>query len=299
MPNTLIHIAVQVPLSRSLFKTSDLSWIIAGTIIPDIPWIFQRIFITTGFFDPYDLRLYCTAQASLLFCLFLCGAISSLTKKPGAVFSILALNSCLHLLLDALQIKWANGVHLFIPFSWNSLSFELLWPEHVIGYLLSALGIVTLCFFLLRMKTLRVQLNTNPRWSLSIIALLMYLVLPFTVMNQLEKHNPSHVKTLRETSSRAGKTLELDRSFFSANEQTVTTFTRETLSVSGIIPKDSGIYSMKGFFTAADHLQIQQYHKHTNYRDYATIIGLSLSLLLWFCLVAEQMYTFIRRNKNA
>gem|GEM_PF-5648942 len=34
-----------------------------------------------------------------------------LAKQRSKVFGILAMGCALHLLLDALQVKWANGVH--------------------------------------------------------------------------------------------------------------------------------------------------------------------------------------------
>ena len=57
--------------------------------------------------------------ASLAGTLLLCAAIAALTTTPRLVASVLGLNALLHLLLDATEQKWGNGVHLLAPFSWR------------------------------------------------------------------------------------------------------------------------------------------------------------------------------------
>ena len=43
MPNTLAHLCVQGIATRSLIKDADLKWIYTGCVIPDVPWILQRV----------------------------------------------------------------------------------------------------------------------------------------------------------------------------------------------------------------------------------------------------------------
>ena len=77
MPNTLSHIGVNGLLTRSLIKKSDLFWIYLGTIIPDLPWIFQRVVET--FFpstNGYDLRLFVIVQATLFLSIIFSGAMA-------------------------------------------------------------------------------------------------------------------------------------------------------------------------------------------------------------------------------
>ena len=113
MPNTLAHFGIQGVATLVMLRQADPKWIFVGCIIPDVPWILQRI-VRPVITDPdllYDLRLYTIAQASLICCLLLCGAFAVLSANPGRIFAILSLNSCFHLLLDAFQTKWGNGVH--------------------------------------------------------------------------------------------------------------------------------------------------------------------------------------------
>ena len=81
MPNTLAHIGIQGLASKALFRKADLKWVYIGLIIPDVPWIAQRLIRIFPFdVDLYDLRLYFIIQASLIFCLILSFALASLTK---------------------------------------------------------------------------------------------------------------------------------------------------------------------------------------------------------------------------
>ena len=148
MPNTFVHIGLQTLASRALLKEPDFKWIAVGCIIPDVPWIIQRIFLGAGWgIDPYALLQYAIVQASLFSCLILSGFFAMVVSNGGRVFLLLGLNSFLHLLLDAMQIKWANGVHLFAPFSWRLTAFNLIWPEHILIYSLTLVGVLALGYF--------------------------------------------------------------------------------------------------------------------------------------------------------
>ena len=52
---------------------------------------------------------------------------------------MLGLNALLHLLLDATEVKFGNGVHLFAPFSWRMTSFDWIAGESAV-YLALTLG---------------------------------------------------------------------------------------------------------------------------------------------------------------
>ena len=130
MPNTIAHIAVQTLISRGLLRGADFKWILAGCVLPDIPWIAQRA--VAGLapeFPAIPLRLYTAVQSSLIVTLILGVALAFLSRRPVQTFAILALGVVLHLLLDATQTKWANGVLLFAPFSWDLLNFCLLYTS--------------------------------------------------------------------------------------------------------------------------------------------------------------------------
>ncbi len=291
MPNTLIHIAIQAPLSRTVYRKAEIPWILAGTIIPDIPWIFQRILYNVPVIDPYSLRLWTTIQASLLFCLLFSWAAAAFARRPGLVFVLLGCNCLLHLLLDAMQIKWGNGVHLLAPFSWQTMDLGFIWPEHYAGYILSFIGLVYLLFYWKTLRREGLALSRSPHWKTAGICLAVYLFAPFMLLGQLEKSNTNFLEVIQDSTIRPGQAVQLDRVSFRAESSSVMTFTRERLSVTGAVPQQSGNISLKGRFTDTDSLHIEQFHVHNSYRSYASQVGLFLVLLIWLNLLFDKRFS--------
>jgi hypothetical protein len=112
VPNTLAHVGFRALATRAVAPATDLKWNYLGCIVPDVPWMLQR--------------LYGIVQATLAMSLCLILAFASLATEPGRAFSIVAGNAWLHLLLDTIEIKWANGVHLLAPFDWRLTSLGVL-----------------------------------------------------------------------------------------------------------------------------------------------------------------------------
>ncbi|MCB9249302.1 MAG: hypothetical protein H6613_12540 [Ignavibacteriales bacterium] len=125
------------------FRKSDLLWIYAGCIIPDFPWIIRKIVETIlPSVNGYELQAFVIVEATLFFSILLSLALAVLSKFPVRTFLILSLGSLLHLLLDPIQYKWANGVHLFAPFNWDLIHYGFFWPESFGTYLLTFIGII-------------------------------------------------------------------------------------------------------------------------------------------------------------
>lgn len=116
MPNTLAHLGINAVTTRTLIKKADLFWIYLGALIPDFPWILQRIVLKlNSTIDSYDLRLYCVVMSSFFFSLILSFALANLSENFKWTYTIFALGSLIHLLFDSIEKKWANGELLFVP----------------------------------------------------------------------------------------------------------------------------------------------------------------------------------------
>lgn len=283
MPNTLCHIALQTPLSRALVAKADLRLIVLACIIPDIPWICQRLVLQFHFADPYPIQLFFIVQASLAFSCLLAAALAVLTTSPGRTFALLAGNCLLHLLLDALQIKWANGVHLFAPFDWTMLRFDLLWPEHPLWKILSLIGLITLV--VLWRKTIHTPLPSlrlnRGRVSAATLLLLLYLLGPLAFLAKVEAHDNAFLHTLRARAERPGKYIEFDRLPYSAEDKQLTTILGETIHLVGRLPAVSGLISVQGQFITADQVMVASLRQHSPFRDYASYLGLFMACALW------------------
>lgn len=283
MPNTLAHIGLQTPLTKLGLPTAPLQWIVLGCIIPDIPWILQRILRLIPAIDPVDLRLYAIFQASLFSCCILSLAFALLTRKTGLIFLILSLNSLFHLLLDACQIKWGNGVNLLLPFSWHTTNFALFWPEHAITYLFIAMGGVALIVYwpqAVKSELFLQKPNTNKTICLA-FTLIFYITSPFFFIEAAYNADVHYSKTIRNKWEQVGKTVEIDRGNYKQQTQSIDSYAAKALPLNNPPAVETGIVSIRGIFNQNNRITVTEYHEHKSHRDYASYAGLFLVLLLW------------------
>ncbi|MBU1568505.1 MAG: hypothetical protein KJ630_23125 [Proteobacteria bacterium] len=269
-------------MNRMVVGRDRLLWVIIACTIPDLPWIVLTCFIPLDLFDPYTLRLYCTAQASLLLCLFFSAALACFTKQPGKIFIVLASNCLFHLVLDALEIKWGNGVHLIAPFSWKMMHNGTIWPGHPVILGFTLVGLLYLLGNWQRYVAFSTQLHL-PGGRKAAIGLLLfscYLFAPILFLEQLEEANTYNIHTLRMKDQRPGKHIEFDRVHYFAEQQTLQTFTGERIIVTGSQPTASGRVSFRGHFLTPTSFVSASHHYHRDQRDLATLLGLFMTCTL-------------------
>jgi hypothetical protein len=285
MPNTLVHFAAQGAASRSLWRSLDPRWIYLGCLLPDVAWITRRAVAAFGApVDPIDLRLYAMAQASLASTLLLCGVFAALAAKPRVAFAVLGLNAVVHLLLDACERKWGNGVHLFAPFTWRMTSFELVAGEGVLVTLLSVAGAVLVGWEIARSRPPAPALDVRPRCLAVAGALLAaYALAPFPFLGSIEASNSYSVGTLRQKERRTGVTIRLDRAVFrrSAAGSFIELWTGEKVRATGATPDHDARLSLAATFLQPDLLRVESYVEHRHQRDWPTYLALTMLALLW------------------
>jgi hypothetical protein len=282
-------------ITRSIDRTADTKWIYLGCLIPDFPWILQRI-VRTGpvEFDPYDLRLYTLSLATLLGCVTLSAALAIISTAPLRIFMILAGNSALHLMLDACQTKWGRGgVHLIAPFDWTPANFGLFWPESITTAALTLFGLIY-CLFDLRQRerqSIGLSLRSLSRNFASLALLLGYLAFPVLTMQSAFEADCHFVRTLVETDNRPGRLLELDRAWFRANPSGdhITTYGRENLRVDLATERSEGRVSIRGVFVDETQVRLLDCHEHWPIlRQLASVVGIALVLLVWLWYLASE-----------
>ena len=294
MPNTLAHIAINGPSTKALVNKPDWKWILLGTVIPDLPWMLQRVMklIYPGI-NGYDLRLYVIVQATLFFSLILSFWFAQFSEHRTKTFFILGGGSLLHLLLDATQRKWGNGVHLFAPFDWNLLNFGLYWPESIVTYLITILGLVIVFVYRKEIFTLKsdAKLKGIKYHLIFLPVLLVYYFLPFYFMSSAENADNHFVKTLRNYENRTGKHIEFDRRkvFNDSGNIYIETFADENIKLDTDSRLSDGTYSIKGYFENPGTIRVTEFHKHNPlFRDGASYLGLLLVVLVWIYPLARR-----------
>lgn len=287
LPNTLVHLAVQGAGSRLISDRIDLKWVFLGCIIPDIPWILRRALIElVPGIDLYSVTLYAGVQASLAFCLLLALMFAQLSARPRPVFFILAVNALVHLLLDATEIKWGNGVFLLAPFNWQLLNFGWIWPDSTPVALLSIVGLVVSIWFLVRPATaaIVVSLRSGRRLLAALALLGVYVLSPLVLLHGPLSADLLSIATLKDTGQRLGREVRMERRPYvqESGEDVIITLAGESLRVVGDTRASSPQVSVIGEFVDQDAIRIDRLHEYrAPWRDLASYAGLGLVLVFW------------------
>lgn len=273
MPHTLAHYALQGPASRLLFGQVDPRWVMLGCVIPDLPWILQRIVkgALTGV-DPYSLRLYFFAQSSLFVSLVLCAACAALTRHPRSLFLLLGFNSLAHLLLDACETKWGNGVLILAPFSWTLWNVGFFWPEQPLFYLLlTGLGLLYVAWAWRHGLWDRLKLQWQ-RWPIAVGLLILYLMLPLALVPSAYEADLQHAKTLKE--ELLGQAVAFDRERY---EGELKPWNQKTYLLDREVPEVDGLVSLQGTLAADNVILVEQLHVHSgSSREIPSYVGLAI-----------------------
>jgi hypothetical protein len=285
VPNTLVHFAVQGAASRGAWRRVDPRWIYLGCLLPDVPWILRRAVVGLGIpLDVFDLRLYTMALASLAGTLLLCAALALLAAAPRLVFAVLGTNALLHLLVDATEMKFGNGVHLAAPFSWRMTSFDLLPGESPVYLVLAAAGALLVLWELARSRKADPGFVLSPRRLGAAAALLLaYLVFPLPFLGAIEASGSYSVNVLREVAARPGRMVTIDRTAFLATPAGgfVQLWTGERVRATGDLPRHDATVSLRGTFLAPDVLRVDQLVEHRQNRDWPSYLALVLLAAVW------------------
>jgi membrane-bound metal-dependent hydrolase YbcI (DUF457 family) len=285
VPNTLVHFAVQGAASRGLWQRLDPRWIYLACLLPDVPWILRRAAVGFGLpVDVFDLRLYTMGLASLAGTLLLCAALALATSAPRLVLAVLGTGALLHLLLDATELKFGNGVHLVAPFSWRMTGFDLLPGESPVYLVLAAAGALLVAWELTRPRNADLGFVLSPRRLSAAAALLAaYLVFPLPFLGAIEASGSYSVKTLREVMARPGRTVNLDRTAFLATPAGgfIQLWTGERVRATGDVPGHDATVSLHGTFLAPDVLRVDRLLEHRQDRDWPSYVALLLLAAVW------------------
>lgn len=284
MPSTLVHMGVQGVATRFAWARVELLWIFMGIVIPDFGWITQRIVKHLPFdISRYDLLGYATVQSSLAVCLLLCASIAVLTSRPARVFLILAISCLFHLLLDASEVKWANGVLLFAPFFWSFTSWNLILQDGILNIVLT---IASLVYLFKIWKTgigeiSRSLFNVTRRSVVAAVVLLaLYVSVPFMLVDKPQEANLYDLAVLQDYDDRAGHAVTLDRVYYDSENNSVRIYTGETIRIVNFEGADKSLVSLRGTFDAPDLLRVEESMIHHPWlRDTGAKIGLGILFL--------------------
>lgn len=292
MPNTLAHAGLQGFATRMAAHKADLKWAYLGCVIPDVPWILQRAAHTLApELDPYLLRSYVIIQASLLGCLILSAAGALLARAFWWTWGLLSGNAVLHLVFDAMQTKWGNGVHFWAPLSWDLTNWGLFWPESPVTYCLTALGLgVILWYWRSSLREPPDLAWTSPaRWGGGLAVVAGYFAFPFLLLQAPIEADTHYLKTLQKSEKRVGHSVAFDREqYLETQKGAVIEYYGGRVSVEPLDVEATATVSLRGVFTEKNQLGVMDYHVHAGgLRNYASYLGLALIAFIWIRALAK------------
>jgi hypothetical protein len=299
MPNTLAHIGLQGTLNASSVRHNLFAWVLLACVIPDVPWIFRRVAAIAMDVDPLTLHAYTTVQATLAFSMLLSLGLAVFATRIFIVWLLLAGNSALHLLLDAVEIKPGNGVHFFAPVSWELTTFAWTWPEHWLVKVSSALGLLLVVALLAAGK-----LRAPPPLALSLrrlttgaLILTAYFSLPIAFLEGPLQANHQYVQTLARPDERSGKPVAFDRAALVTRTgvaMLMTDYGEFRLLADGL--PTEGVVSFRGRFIDNDTIRATDVHiNESGFRDLASILGIVLIGAIW----AKVLHGSLRRRSQS
>lgn len=283
MPNTLAHLGIQTLIGRGVMPGADVKWVLAACVIPDLSWIGQTVARSLTEIDLIDLRLYAIAQTSLLFSLIIAGAFALLSRTPHRTFAILAIGVALHLMLDATQTKWGNGVLFLAPFDWSLLNLGWYWPEDWPSYGLTLLGVVTVGVLWWRSGPMPWQPRWPPMPRLAGAAALLVLwgLAPLPLMPMVEAANLHNTGVLNNPATRVGQKIAFDRNRID-QDHVLHSWTGETFLITGEVPPGPAKISLRGVFTDVNVIAADGVHIHSDGpREWFSYAGLLIVLFWW------------------
>lgn len=288
MPNTLAHVGAQGVATRLGLRDADLRWAYLGCLVPDLPWILQRLLLdAVPGIDPHALQAYTIAQASLLGGLLVCAAAALLAPRPGRAFAVLGGNVGLHLVLDALQTKWGSGAHFLAPVSWQATNWGWFWPESGPTYVLTALGLLVVGWHAWR-GFARPPALVRPSWGrLAAMAglLAVYAAGPLLLLQGPVVADAHSIGTLSRPLERQGHAVAIDRARYvetPGGPRLEHYRGRVLLRAEGLSAEPPATVSVRGVLTGKNTIRVTDQYIHAGpLRDYPSYLGLLFIAAVW------------------
>jgi hypothetical protein len=233
--------------------------------------------------DTFDLRLYTMGLASLAVTLLLAAAVAAVTRAPRRVLAVLGLNALFHLLLDATEVKFGNGVHLLAPLSWRMTSFDLIAGESLVYLALSIGGALLVAWEIAREHRTGAVFDLHPRRLASAATLVAaYLVAPLPFLA------PSGLRQLLgEDAARAGRAAGPGREPRphcvprDSGGRARRTLDGRAGASHGLAADHDASVSLYGTFLETDVLRVDRFVEHRRNRDWPSYLGLLLLALVF------------------
>lgn len=278
MPDLLTHFGSTYLVFRPMGYKDEIPLMYLGALIPDMPWIANRIFYFFDFSDPIQ-RLAYLIPFSTPFMAVIAALIIALTQRNTLrSFAMLLIAALFHILLDTMQTRIAEGSLLLYPASFTQYSFGWFWPEDTISYVAVGIGFIVTMFSLI-VSGPRPGIQKT-RLHLIIVLALIAALFPVLTIDRIISANAYRTGFLEAPQKWEGKQISLEReTVISANA--IKTFSGLTVKVAGKHNLQTGqSVSIRGYYSNGT-VYPELIHYHNAPRDIFSYIALFIFVCIW------------------
>jgi hypothetical protein len=264
LPSLMVHYGTTLLAGWPVRHQSVTTALLLGATWPDVPWMALRVL---DLWSPDELRiplrLYAQAFHTPLMCLWggLIFACFMQRPRPQALAFIGA--AWFHLVLDAFQTRYGNGVALLYPFSWRVYDFELFWPDGTIGLILLAMSTaVVLHAFWKGLEPLHLR---RPSWLRVTALTLGYLLMPLATWHAAFDANVFNALFIYFPSALEGKEVGFERNaLVSSKPPRLRTWYDHHLALDQVPDeaRPGDVVSLRGTY-GEGQLKVRQFHIHS------------------------------------
>ena len=153
MPDWMSHILVGLIIAEA-FNIRKKSLVLLGALLPDVLSKLFLLFFYFDFFNNLSVRSFHSPIMVFLLAILLAPIFKYNRLKTVILVSVGALS---HFLADLTMRHFNSGIRLLFPFSMETYSLGLLWPDESIYFLLGAL----IVYLALKLCKKYMMTNTN------------------------------------------------------------------------------------------------------------------------------------------
>jgi len=291
MPDLLSHFGAGYLVSRWSVRRSDVPLILGGSLLPDVGWIARRALHGLFSTDSIALSVWLIPWHTPWVLLLGCATLALICRTPVRAFSILYGVSWVHLLLDASQTRFGNGVLFLYPLSMRETSWHLFWPESPVNHALAIGSFILLLGLLFGLVDGPLTVGWAPsraseggqpsrrrRLFLSLIFVLAAVATVSLTRARLVEENVFNLRFVTDPSAFEGRRIALDRSLVVGDAPPrLRTFNGRQFLLTGDLDVNPGdTISLEGTY-GGGRIAVQRYHKHQEeLRSLYSLVGLTM-----------------------
>jgi hypothetical protein len=280
----MIHYGTTLAAGWPLRDRSITMSLLLGATWPDLPWVLLRgLHMVVPISSSLTPSYYVQPFATPLMCLWAGVIFACCVRRPRRQAVAFVAAAWLHLLLDACQTRFGNGVAFLYPLSGKLYDFEVFWEESPVGLAMLALSVG----FVAVVAKQGVASMTWKRPPAMWVAVLLvgYFAMPVVTWSLMRGDDTFGMAFVSDPTSFEGRTVGFDRNLLAGtNPPILRTWYGRDLRLVGVPAEAQAgdIVSVRGRYTDGE-IAVEAFHVHLRHlHDVPSMVALAVFVvILW------------------